>query len=193
MDGKYYVTQDDRNQTWAGVVEIDKASHVLAGYGSKKEAQDWVAGMVAKLTMHHINPRAVPVIHATKQKADKTMYKIVQQDDGTWIGHVRVQDSTEYTDRCKDKDGAISAVVRSARTLNGVYIMRDEVVVVPYNPPVKCKDGKTGIVPQSTVDKILSGDLVLVPKDSKILKYRITDEECEQVLAWREGRDACPE
>lgn len=192
MDGKYYVTQSSDDK-WDAIVEFDDHGYIKTGFTTIRQAQAEAAMMVARLTHHKIHPATVPAVRATGQKADKTMYKVVQQDDGTWIGHIRVQDGIEYTDRYKNKDDTVSAVIRAARILNGVYVLREEVVVVPHNSPVHLKNGKTGIIAPATLEKILSGELVLVPTDSKILKYRITDEECEQVLARREGRDASSE
>lgn len=185
MNTAYYVTQES-DSSWDAIVEFDDHSYIESKFCTVEKAQFKAAEMVARILCMVIDPATVPVICATRQE-EQEMYDVIEQEDHTWIGYVRIQDGLERTVPLKSKGEAICAVIRVARSLNGVYILSSE-VAVRYFKAEPTPGPQAELMPQGTVDKILNGDLVLVPWDAKILKYRITDDECEEVLARREGR-----
>ncbi len=109
------------------------------------------------------------------------MYYIIQDPDGQWFSFVSIQDGTEKSGPFGSKEKAVRATIRAAEVWNHVYILPSDVAVHAYKEPIR------RVVDQSVIDQITRGDMVLLPREDKRVKYNIQDAECDLVLAIRKG------
>lgn len=105
------------------------------------------------------------------------MYHITNLGD-KYLCYCQVQDGQEVWEESNLTD-AIFSVIRNARSLNGDFITKDDIVIACCKIENCCQD--------TLLDQIKSGYKVVLDFDDKRIKYRITQEECDLILKIREG------
>jgi hypothetical protein len=115
------------------------------------------------------------------------MYKIFVARDGTCVCECEIQDGRE-TCTAPNRQIATYKLIQMARMLNHAYIREDDIEYL--NTPSRPKEDCEGCQEWKVMrDRISRGEVRVVEVImSKPFQYRITDEECEMVVAIREGR-----
>lgn len=115
------------------------------------------------------------------------MYRIYYSDSENdyFKCEVEIQDGTE-TWMEKDRQTAIASVIRGARVLNGTYINSDQIEFLCISPVIVAR--------VTNEEEILLNDIrrglkVVLNYDDKRIRYNITDEECDYLVARRESPD----
>lgn len=115
------------------------------------------------------------------------MYKIFIARDGTCVCECEIQDGRE-TCSARNREIATHKLIQMARMLNHAYIREDDIEYLDTPAPPKpecegCQEWKT------MRDRLSRGEIRVVEVIMcKPFQYRITDEECDQIVALREGR-----
>lgn len=112
------------------------------------------------------------------------MYYITKLLNGDWLVECMIQDGWERW-REFSRENAIHSLIRAAKTLNGAYIREDDIKELT-EPEVKAP-----LLPDSELQlltDIKRGTKKVLEFDHYLLKYRITQEEADIILAIREGR-----
>jgi hypothetical protein len=111
------------------------------------------------------------------------MYWITAMRDGTFWCEGRVQDGTERWSKPTRKR-AVQSMIKFARVMNGSMIREDDIGFSTEEPP------EPRVVSEEDwqlLQAIKSKAKVVLPCDHYLLKYRITEQECQMVQEIREG------
>lgn len=112
------------------------------------------------------------------------MYSITKLLNGEWLVECRIQDGTECW-REKSRQEAIHSLIRSARVMNGSHIHEGDITFEEEDPP---KARETTAADAKLLDEIRTKRKIVLDHTDKRLQYRITDKECDLIIAIREGR-----
>lgn len=117
------------------------------------------------------------------------MYSITKLLDNRWLVECRIQDGTERWHETS-RETAVHSLISGARILNNSYIHENEISFYEEEAKIAVLSGGKSL---SSSDEQLLSDIknkrkVVLDFDDFRLKYRITKEECEKIVAIREGR-----
>ncbi len=114
------------------------------------------------------------------------MYEVVELADGSWYCYGRVQDGTEdWKPNPPTLDGAIKSMISFARVSNGSYIKKKDITVTRYQKP---PDRVVSEEDWKLLQDIKRGALVALDHTDKRIRCNIDDDDCDLIVAIREGR-----
>lgn len=115
------------------------------------------------------------------------MYRITKMIDGSWCVECGIQDGTERWSENNRKE-AVQSLIRGARTLNHAYIREDDITFSEEKSSESQHTEHVSAADLELLQKIRYGHKVVLDYNDKRLEYRITDVECELIVAIREGK-----
>lgn len=111
------------------------------------------------------------------------MYTIIRLLNGKWAVECRIQDGTERWQEDSRKE-AVRSLIRAAKTLNGSHIHEGDIEFLEQREqPARTMSAEEA----QLLDDIKSKRKIVLDRDDKRLRYRITDKECDMILRIREG------
>lgn len=114
------------------------------------------------------------------------MYLIKRNKNNSYDCFVTIQDSTETFNE-QTLDTAIQSVIKSARLYNHDYINKKDITIINEIEEISNKNNNVSDKDIELLNKIKNGYLKVLNYDNPILRYRITEEECEIIQKIREG------
>jgi hypothetical protein len=112
------------------------------------------------------------------------LYAVIAKPNGKYICECGIQDGTERWEE-DTLEEALQSVVRAAKTLNGTYLRPDQIArltqqELPVERAVSDEDWQL-------LEAIKSKHKVVLDHDHHLIKYNLSQGECELIQALREG------
>lgn len=111
------------------------------------------------------------------------MYLIQENNDGSWTGICRIQDGKEKFTEGSRQD-AIHSMIQTARIMNGVYITEKNIHFLSLRSKIV---KETSDEDQKLLDDLRRGEKVALDFNDPRIKYNLTKEELDLIIAIREG------